>query len=177
MIEFTLTLHNAVARKPFMIIKKCYLYCRYWWISNRLTVDMHIKSINSPESINNVIIFILAMCHEQMYHLQLYWAHSIATFLLMPSNASIIVLMVDTWNAFILIHLILDFLHLSTKATPSVRPSQHIIHVNINVDTPDPYSLITKTVLQLLGRNLFRNLLGILWMCNSVWIEKYSIWH
>ena len=72
MIEFTDTLHNAVARKLYMAIKKCCLYCRYRRISNRLTVDMHIKSIDSPESIDNVIIYILATCHEQMYHLQLY---------------------------------------------------------------------------------------------------------
>ena len=43
-----------------MTIKKCYLYCRYSWISNRSTVDMHVQSIDSPESIDYVIIYILA---------------------------------------------------------------------------------------------------------------------
>ena len=60
MIELTVALHYAVARKPYMTIKKCCLYCRYRWISNRFTVDMHIKSIDSTESIDNVIIYILA---------------------------------------------------------------------------------------------------------------------
>jgi hypothetical protein len=72
MIEFTVALHNAVARKPYMTIIKCYLYCRYRRISNKLTVDMHLKSIGAPEIIDNVIINILAKCPEQMYHLQLY---------------------------------------------------------------------------------------------------------
>ena len=60
MIEFTDTLHNAVARKLYMAIKKCCLYCRYRRISNRLTVDMHIEPIAATESIDNVIIYILA---------------------------------------------------------------------------------------------------------------------
>jgi hypothetical protein len=60
MIEFTIALHNAIARKPHMTIKKGYLYCRYSRISNRLTVDMHFQSIAFPESIDNVIIYILA---------------------------------------------------------------------------------------------------------------------
>ena len=172
MIEFTVPLHNVVARKQYMIIIKFCLYCRYRRISNRLTVDMHIKSIDSPESIDNVIIYILVTCHEQMYHLQLYWAHSIATLLWMPRNATMIVCMVETWNAFI-VHLILDFLHLTTKTTPSVRPSQHPIHEDIYVDTPLPYSLITNTATQFLGRNLMRNLLGVLHMCNTVWFNPF----
>ena len=60
MIEFTVALHNAVARKPHMTIKKGCLYYRYSRISNRSTVDIHVQSIDSPESIDNVIIYILA---------------------------------------------------------------------------------------------------------------------
>ena len=60
MIEFTVVSHNAVARKPHMTIKKGCLYCRCSRISNRLTVDIHFQSIDSPESIDNVIIYILA---------------------------------------------------------------------------------------------------------------------
>ena len=60
MIEFTVALHNAVARKPHMTIIKGCLYCRYNRISSRLTVDIHVQSIDSPESIDNVIISILA---------------------------------------------------------------------------------------------------------------------
>ena len=173
MIEFTVPLHNVVARKQYMIIIMFCLYCRYRRISNRLTVDMHIKSIGSPESIDNVIIYILATCHEQMYHLQLYWAHSLATLLQMPRNASIIVCIVETWNAFIIIHLILDFLHLTTKSTPSVSPSQHIIHVDIYVDTPLPYSLTPNTTTQFHGRILIRNSLGKLHTCGTVWFDPF----
>ena len=55
MIEFTVALHNAVARKPHVTIKKGYLYCRCSRISNRLTVDMIVERIDSPESIDNVM--------------------------------------------------------------------------------------------------------------------------
>ena len=64
--------------------------------------------------------------NEQKYHMTLYWSHSIATLRLMPENASIIVHIVENWKAFIIIHVILDFLHYTTKVPPSVRPSQHI---------------------------------------------------
>ena len=68
MIEFTVALHNAVARKPHVTIKKGYLYCRCSRISNRLTVDMIVERIDSPESIDNVmwdynIISILILLH------------------------------------------------------------------------------------------------------------------
>ena len=45
----------------------------------------------------------------------------------MPENASIIVYIVENPSAFIIIHVILDFLHFTTTATPSGRPSQNII--------------------------------------------------
>ena len=90
---------------------------------------MHIERIDAPQSFDYVIFYILATCHEQMYHKQLYWAHSIATLLLMTGNASIIAPIAGNWNAFIIIHVILDFLPFTTNATPSVRPPQHMIHV------------------------------------------------
>jgi hypothetical protein len=40
--------------------RKCYLYCRYRRISNRLTVDMHVECIDTTESIDYVIIYIQA---------------------------------------------------------------------------------------------------------------------
>ena len=65
--------------------------------------------------------------NEQKYHMPLYWSHSIATLRLMPENASIIVHIVEeNWKVFIIIHVVLDFLHYTTKVPPSVRPSQHI---------------------------------------------------
>ena len=69
--------------------------------------------------------------NEQRYHLEPYWAQSIATLLLMTGNASIIVHIVENWNALIILQVILDFLCFTTNVTPSVRPSQHIIHVYI----------------------------------------------
>ena len=59
-------------------------------------------------------------------------------------------------------------LRTTTKATPSVRPSQYIVHVDINADTPLPYSLIANTANQFLGRNLLRDSLGIVHAGNSV---------
>ena len=73
MIEFTVALHNAVARKPDMTIKRGCLYCRYSRISNRLTVDMHVEHIDTNESIDYVIIYTLKLpLNEQRHHLQLY---------------------------------------------------------------------------------------------------------
>ena len=139
---------------------------------------MHVECIDATESIDYSIIYTLKLpLNEQRYHLQLYWAHSITTLLLMPGNASIIVHIVENWNAFIIIHVILDCLHLITKATLSVRSSQ-TYNPCIYVDTPLPYSLITHTATQFLGRNLLRNLLGILLQrCNIEWFEQYSISH
>jgi hypothetical protein len=49
----------------------------------------------------------------------------------MPENASIIVCTVENPSAFIITHVILDFLYLTTNAALSVRPSQHIIHADM----------------------------------------------
>ena len=43
------------------------------------------------------------------------------------------------------------------------------------VDMPLAYSLMVNTTTQFLGRNLLRNLFGILLMCNIVWFQQYSI--
>ena len=48
----------------------------------------------------------------------------------MPKNASSFVYIVENSNAFIIFIVILDFLCFTTNATPSVRPSQHVIHVD-----------------------------------------------
>ena len=93
---------------------------------------MHIEYIYDADRIDNVIIYTSKLpLNEQRYHLELFWAHSIATLLLMPRNASIIVQIAENWNSFLILHVILNFLHFTTNATPSVRPSQHKIHVNI----------------------------------------------
>ena len=67
----------------------------------------------------------LAMLQWTKVSFAAYWAHSTDTLLLMTGIASIIVCIVESWSAFIIIHIILDFLHFTTNATPSVRPSQH----------------------------------------------------
>ena len=92
----------------------------------------------------------------------------------MTGNASIIVCIVENWNAFIILHVILYFLHFTTNATPSVRPSQ-TYNPCISVNTPLPYILITNTAKQFLGGNLLRNSFDILQTCNIEWfINKYK---
>ena len=114
MIEFTVTLHNAVTRKHYFIIH-----------SATFTVDIDgiqvdwqlICTLNTLKLLKEltISIFIFKLgFNAQRYHMQLYWAHSIATLLMMPGNASIIVRIVENWNAFIIIHVILDFIHYTT---------------------------------------------------------------
>ena len=45
----------------------------------------------------------------------------------------------------------------------------------VYVDAPLPYSLITNIATQFLGRNLLRNLFEILHMWDTEWFEQYSI--
>ena len=92
----------------------------------------------------------------------------------MTGNASIIVRIVENWNAFIILHVILDFLHFTTNVTPSVRPSQ-TYNPCVYVDAPLPYSLITNIATQLFGRNLLRNLCDILQTWDTEWFEQYSL--
>ena len=140
-------------------------------MSNRLTVDLHIKHIDATEVLTMSLSIFKLCFNQQRYHLQVYWAHFIDTLLMMSVNASIIVHNVENWNAFIIIHLILDMLRTTTKATPSVRPSQYIVHVDINADTPLPYSLIANTAVQFLGGNLFKKLVGY-----SIYVRKCVYW-
>ena len=49
------------------------------------------------------------------------------------------------------------------------------MNVDINDDTPPPYSLIANSATQFLGGNLLGNSLGIVYTCNSVCIEQYRI--
>ena len=136
---------------------------------------MHVKHIDATKSIDYVIIYTLKLpLNEQRYHLQLYRAHSIATLLLMPGNASINVCIVENWNSFIILHVILDFLCFTTNVTPSVRPSQSY-NPCVYVDAPLPYSLITNRATQLLGGNLFRNSFDIRQTWDTKWFEQYWI--
>jgi hypothetical protein len=129
MIEFTVALHNTVARKRFLAIH-----------SATFTVDIvgfqtdwQLICMSNAKILLKVFIMSLSIFklhfNAQRYHMQLYWVQSIATFLMMPENASIIACIVEIWNAFIILQVLLDFLHFTTKATPSVQPAHHIIHV------------------------------------------------
>ena len=131
MIEFTVELHNAVARKHYLTIHSATFtgnidgFQTDWQLICTYNALMLLKALT-------ISLSIFKLCfNEQRYHLKHYWAHSVTTLLLMPENASIIVHLVENWNAFIIIHLILDFLCFTTKVTPSVRPSHHIIHLYI----------------------------------------------
>jgi hypothetical protein len=127
-IEFTVTLHNAVAKNCYTTTWSATLsedidrFQIDWQVIGTLNVLMLMKALT-------LSIPIFQLCfNEWRYHLQLYWAHSMSIFLQMPKNVSIIVCIVENWGAFIIIHVILDFLHFTTKATPSIRPSKHDIH-------------------------------------------------
>jgi hypothetical protein len=112
--------------------------------------------------------------NEQRYHLEPYWAYSIAILLLMTGNASIIVHIAENWNPLIILQVILDFLRFTTNTTPSVRPSQ-TYNPCVYVDVPLPFSLMTNIATQLLGRNLLRNLFDILHSWDTELFEQYSI--
>ena len=144
MIEFTVALHNAVARKPHMTIKKGCLYCRYSWISNRLTVDMHVECIDSPESIDNVIIYILAM----LQWAKISFATLLSTFYFyFTSDARKCINYCMHCRNLICIHYysfnfrLFIFDHKGDSICKTIKAYNPCIYV----DTPLPYSLITNT--------------------------------
>ena len=92
----------------------------------------------------------------------------------MTRNAFIIVRIVENGNAFIILHLILDFLPFTTNVTPSVRPSQ-TYNACLYVDAPLPYSLITNIATQLLGGNLLKNSFDIRQTWDTEWFKQCSI--
>ena len=83
-------------------------------MSIRLTVDLHVECIDATEGIDHVTIYILATLQWAKVSLATVLSTFIATLLLMTGNASIIVRIVENRNAFIILHLILDFLYLTT---------------------------------------------------------------
>ena len=144
MIEFTVALHNAVARKPHMTIKKGCLYCRYSRISNRLTVDMHVECIDSPESIDNVIIYILAM----LQWAKISFATLLSTFYFyFTSDARKCINYCMHCRNLICIHYysfnfrLFIFDHKGDSICKTIKAYNPCIYV----DTPLPYSLITNT--------------------------------
>ena len=130
-IEFTVILHNAVARKRYLTLQSATFtedvdgFQKDWQLICTSNVFMMLTALTMSLSISKLCF------NEHRYHLQLYWSHSISTLLLMPGDASIIVHMIENWNAFIIIHVLLDFLRCTTKAAPSMRPLKHIIHVDM----------------------------------------------
>ena len=61
MIDFTVTLHNAVARKCYLIIQSVTFTVDLDSFQMELTVDMHIECICDAESNDIVNIYIKAM--------------------------------------------------------------------------------------------------------------------
>ena len=110
MINFTVVLHNAVARKCYFTIQSNTFtvdidgFQTDWHLICTLNALMLLKEWTMLLSISKLPL------NEQRYHLQFYQAHSITTLLLMPGNASIIVPIVENWNAFIIICSILIFM-------------------------------------------------------------------
>ena len=143
MIEFTVALHNAVARKPHMTIKKGCLYCRYSRISNRSTVDIHVQSIDSPESIDNVIIYILAT----LQWAKISFATLLSTFCFyFTSDAQKCINYCMHCRNLIFIHFysfnfrLFIFDHLGDSICKTIKAYNPCIYA----DTPLPYSLITN---------------------------------
>ena len=101
MINFTVVLHNALARKRYFTIQ-----------SNTCTVDIdgfqtdwQLICTSNALILLNALTILLSISklplNEQRSHLQLYWAHSISALLLMPGNASFIVCILENWSALI----------------------------------------------------------------------------
>ena len=144
MIEFTAALHNAVARKHHMTIKRGCLYCRYSRISNRLTVDMHVQSIDSPESIDNVIIYILATLQwakisfatllSTFYFYLTSYARKCINYCMHCRHLKYIHYYSFNFRLFI-------FDHKSDAICKTIKAYNAFIYV----DTPPPYSLIPNT--------------------------------
>ena len=160
MIEFTVILHNAVARKNYLTIQ-----------SNAFTVDIDGFQTDWQLKCMPNVLMQLKELTMSFSILKLHFNEQKVSFVTLLSTFYNYFTSGDrkcinycihcrNWNTFIIFNVILDFLHFTTKATPSLRPSQHDMHADINVDTPPPYSLITNTVTQFLGRNLMKNLLG-----------------
>ena len=101
MIEFTFTLHNAVVRKRYLTIQSATFTVDIEGFQTDWQLICTSNALILLKAFDNVIIYILATCHEQMYHLQLYWAHSIATLPRIPRNVSFIVCTIENWSAFI----------------------------------------------------------------------------
>ena len=148
MIGLTVTLSNAVARNCYLTI----------WITpfkvdvGRFQMDWQLICTLNELILLKAWILQLSIAklpfNEQRYHLQLYWAYSISSLLLIPENASIIVCIVESWISFVVIPTILDFFHFTTKVASSVSPSQHVVHVDF--DMPLSYSLMTYNTCGLL---------------------------
>ena len=132
MIEFTLTLHNAVARKWSLTLQ----IATFTVDIDGFQTDWQLICMSNALMLLKVLTLSLSIFklrfYQQRYHLQLYWEHFISTLFLMPGNASIIVHIVENWSAFIIIHVILDFLNFTTKRDSICKTiTAKIMHVPI----------------------------------------------
>ena len=143
-------------------------------MSNGLPVDLHVECIDATEGIDHVIIYILAMLQWSKVSL----ATVLITFYCYFASDDRKCIHYCTHcrklNAFIILHVILDFLCFTTNVTPSVRPSQ-IYNPCVYVDAPLPCSLIANTATQLLGGNLLRNSFDIRQTWDTEWFKQYTI--
>ena len=143
-------------------------------MSNRLIVDLHVERIDATEGIDHVTIYILATLQWAKVSLATLLSTFYCYFASDDWKCIHYCMHCRNWNAFIILHVILDFLHLTTNVTPSVRPSQ-TYNPCVYVDAPLPYSLITNIATQLLGGNLLRNLFDIRQTWDTEWFEQYWI--
>ena len=92
---------------------------------------MHVERIDTTESIDHVILYILATLQWAKVSLATVLSTFYCYFASDDQKTSIIVRIVENWNAFIILHVMLNFLHYTAKVIPSLRPWQHIIHVDM----------------------------------------------
>ena len=135
---------------------------------------MHVECIYDADSIDNVVIYIEAM---------LQWTQvSFATLLItfykyFASDARRCINYCTHDRKLKCIHYYSCTFRLFTLyyKSGSIYETFKIYNPCRHVDTPLSHSMIPNTATQYLGRNLLRNLLGILQTCNTVCYEQYSI--
>ena len=181
-ILFTINdrIHSRIAhcssKKGLFDNTKCYLYCRYRRISNRLTVDMHVERIDTTESIHHVIIYILAMLQWSKVSLVTLLSTVYCYF---ASDDQKCIHYCTHCRKLKCIHYYSCNIRLFTfyYKRDSICKAFTTYNPCICVDTPLPYSLITNTATQILGGNLLRNLFDIQHTWDTVWFEQYSIYY
>ena len=137
----------------------------------QMTIDMHIESFDTAESIDYVTINIQAM----LQWTKISFATLLSTFYIyFASNAWKCIHYCTHCRKLKSIHHYsynLETLHFTTKNNSFCKTFTTYNPSKI-VDTPLPYSMITDTATQFLGRNLWQNSLG--WV--TTYVRYFLVW-